>query len=70
MTRRGKGEHVLNVQLKNRLSTYGTVIKNRPHFVHVYASVLGSRLSASRPTKGGTHAAAMMYMRRLATLRR
>lgn len=44
-------------------------MKYMPHLTHWFASVLGSRDMASRPMKGGMVAAAMTYMRRLATLR-
>ena len=57
----------LNVHARKRARTYGTVMKYMPHLVHLYCGVFGSNDRASRPTKGGTQAAAMMYMRRFCT---
>lgn len=44
-------------------------MKYMPHLTHRFSYVLGSSAMASMPMKGGMVAAAMMYMRRLATLR-
>ena len=57
----------LNVHARKRARTYGTVMKYMPHLVHMYSGVLGSSDSASKPTKGGTQEAAMIYMRRFCT---
>lgn len=55
-----RGMCVLNVHAKNNASTNGTVMKYIPHFVHRYSGELGRRDMASRPTKGGMQARAMM----------
>lgn len=64
-------EYVLGISVhaRNSARTKGTVIKYMPHLTHLYSGVFGSRERASRPTKGGMQAAAIMYMRRLGTLR-
>lgn len=60
---------LLSVHARKRASTNGTVIRYMPHFVHLYSGVLGRKDMVSKPTKGGMHAAAMIHILRLGTLR-
>ena len=59
----------IRVQARNSASTYGTVIRYMPHFVHMLAGLFGIIDKAINPINGVIVDAAMMNKRRFGTRR-